>query len=157
MATRTGYIEMEMATNDKMHKMTWFATDAGCQMTTELIEKNIEDRGWGTSALKYGAVDILTGEFYKNTEDLAVPANNCPTSVSRDIEMATIGRSTVYINVYGNTQLSTGNALQIAAGDKGRGKGLAGGGAQIVYDIRARGEGTGGSVARILQRWRHLI
>lgn len=156
-ATRIGYIEMDTATNDKVHKMTWFATDAGCQATTQLIEQNIEERGFGAAPVKYGAIDILTGDFYNNTPNSAAPAQNCPTAANRDIEMSDVGQSIVYVKVYGNTELSTGNALQIAAGDKGRGKGLAGGGAQIIYDIRSRGQGPADSQARILLRWRHLI
>ena len=63
-----------------------------------------------------------------------------------------------YTNViaYGLTTLSTGSAVQMAAGYDGKGKGAASGGGKIVYQIDSRFNGERDSYA-IKLRWRHLI
>ena len=159
LSIQTSTIEQRIATHDKFGKMTWFATDGDIQMTTELIEQNIEERGFGASepvAWGNGPVTVFTSEFWKN-EESSVCSDNLPTATNRDLQDNHLGQSTTSIKVYGNRQLSTGNALQISAGDKGRGKGAAGGGAYIIYDIRGSGVGQDKGQAKILQRWRHVI
>lgn len=159
LASRTAFIEQRITSHDKTHKMTWFATDGNVQMTTELIEQNIEERGFGPTepvAWGNGPVTVFSSEFWKN-EESSVCSDNLPTTTNRDVQDSHLGQSTTYIKVYGNRRLSTGNALQISAGDKGRGKGAAGGGAYIIYDIRGLGIGPDNSQAKILQRWRHVI
>lgn len=159
LASRTAFIEQRITSHDKTYKMTWFATDGNVQMTTELIEQNIEERGFGPTepvAWGDGPVTVFTSAFWKN-EESSVCADNQPSMTNRDIQDNHLGQTTTFIKVYGNRRLSTGNALQISAGDKGRGKGAAGGGAYIIYDIRGMGIGPDHSQARILQRWRHVI
>ncbi len=155
MAVRTGTTELDVAANDKFHKMVFFAADGANEMTTQLVEQNIEERGFSTST--WGTVTVLTGGFFNNTEDTAVPGNNIPSETNRDLEVPGMGESTVYLKVYGNSALSTGSALQIAAGYEGIGKGVAGGGAQIVYEIRSLATGPSRSLSRIWLRWRHLL
>ena len=154
MAIRTGTTELDVATNDKFHKVAFFAADGSNDMVTELIGQNIEERGFTTSI--YGKTNVVSPNFFSNTED-PTPINNRPTDANFDIEVPRIANSRVYLKVYGNTRLSTGSALQIAAGYDGMGKGLAGGGAQIVYEIRSLAEGPAQSIARIWLRWLQLI
>lgn len=156
-AIRTSSLDVKIAANDKFHKMTFYAADGGAQMTTELIEQNIEERGFGEGPVMREDVKVITGDFYLNEEDTMMCSNNDPSETNRDIEAPDMGQGTVYIKAYGNTKLSTGSALQISAGDKGRGKGLSGGGAQIVYDIRGFGKGLSNSESRVLVRWVHLL
>jgi Tfp pilus assembly protein PilX len=153
-AIMTASTDLDVAANDKYHKMTFFAADGADEMTTELIEQNIEERGFSTAT--WGNVNILTGSFYANSED-PTPALNVPSDTNRDVEVANLGSSKVYLRVYGNSALSTGSALQITAGYEGLGKSVSGGGAQIVYDIRSLANGPAQSEARIKLRWRHLI
>lgn len=158
MAVRTGSTELDVAANDKFHKVVFFAADGANEMTTELIEQNIEVRGFGTATWgDSGEVAILNGDFYANAEDTMIPANNIPSETNRDIEVPDMGDSSVYLRVYGNSALSTGSALQIAAGYEGIGKSVAGGGARIVYEIRSLATGPASSRARIWLRWRHLL
>jgi hypothetical protein len=161
-ATRTSNMELQIATNEKVHKMTWFATDAVCdELSTELIEQNIEQRGFGSQAppFEYGASEnlmVYTSELFMNTEG-ATCASNVPEEDNRDIAVSGLGQSVVSVRIYGNTELSSGNAIQLPEGYHGRGKGLAGGGAQIVYVIRGLGRGAVNSEARIAAGWRHVI
>ncbi|MFH0727568.1 MAG: PilX N-terminal domain-containing pilus assembly protein [Pseudomonadota bacterium] len=155
MAIQTSSTELDVAANDKFHKMAFFAADGASEMTTELIEQNIEERGFPSAT--WGTASILKLDFYTNAENTIDPTQNKPSETNRDIEVPGIGGSNTYIKVYGDSALSTGSALQIAAGYEGLGKASAGGGAMIVYDIRSLAIGPSRSMARISPRWRHLL
>jgi hypothetical protein len=155
MAMHTGSMELDGASNYKFHQIAFFAADGACDMTTELIGKNIETRGFATS--KYGKTLVKTPDFFSNAED-PVPNNNKPDEINHDIEVPNLGDSkVVYLKVYGNTRLGAGSALQMAAGYDGVGKSLAGGGAQIVYEIRSSASGPSNSQSRIWLRWLQMI
>jgi hypothetical protein len=157
MAIRTSTTELDVATNDKCYKTVFFAADGACDMTTELVGQNIVERGF--SASSYGKTNVNSSslDFFSNEEDELTPANNVPTKDNYDVEVPDLGGNRVHLKVYGNTRLSTGSALQIAAGYDGMGKGLAGGGAQIVYEIRSRATGPCNGLARVWWRWLQLI
>lgn len=157
LATRSALIEQQVATNDKVHKMTWHATDAVTDgLMPELIEQNIAQRGFGsqTPPITYGNstnLGIYTSEFYLN-ETCAVPSET-----NRDVEMAGLSQTTIGVSVFGVTSLSPGNAIQLPEGYHGRGKGLAGGGAQLQFVIRGLGRGADNSQSRVSSGWRHVI
>lgn len=163
-ATRTANIELRIATHDKTHKMTWFATDGTIEgLVPELMEQAIEEALTGEDILEEviqvdtDVVSAPNPTFYLN-EDTRVCATSLPTPDSNDIVLsaAAMGGTDVYVRVYGDTEFSPGNALQLPEGYHGRGKGLAGGGAMIIYNIRGQGISTD-SEARLLSRWRHII
>lgn len=155
-AMRTSTMDVTSSTNFKFDKMVTYATDGATQMAAELLEQNIEERGFDNPTMRE-SVQVDNPDFYFNEEDTVTPSMNCPSDTNRDIAAPNLGMGSVNIKVYGDTRLSTGNALQIAAGDKGRGKGLAGGGAWIVYEIRSRGRGPNQSSASVNIRWIHVI
>jgi len=157
-AIRTSNIELLIAGNDARHKITFYAADGGTETGIELVEQNIEERSFGSSCV-WGATNIIIPNFWENIEDTdgLPPDNNIPTVTNRDVQIPNIGGGDVYLKMYGNTQLSTGNALQIAAGYEGMGKGSAGGGAFIVYDVRSFASAPMNSQARVRQKWLHLI
>jgi len=157
-ASRTSTIELLIAGNDVRHKISFYAADGGTETGIELVEQNIEERSFGTSTV-WGATNIIIPNFWENIEDTdgLPPDNNIPTVTNRDVQIPNIGGGDVYLKMYGNTQLSTGNALQIAAGYEGMGKGSAGGGAFIVYDVRSFASAPMNSQARVRQKWLHLI
>jgi hypothetical protein len=154
MAIQTGSTELDVATNDKFHKIAFFAADGANEMTTEMIGQNVWERGFATST--YGKTNVVSQDFFRNVED-AEPEKNIPSEDNHDIEVPDLANNRVYLRVYGNTQLSTGSALQLAAGYDGIGKGLAGGGARIIYEIRSLANGPANSIARIWLRWLQLI
>jgi PilX N-terminal len=170
-AMRTSSVDMDIAASDKCSKETWWATDGGNQMTTELLERNIEDRGQGPdwtsgSYGPTGQVAVFTPDFYLNEKDMNICLNNVPSKTNRDVKVPNdtgglsannYGDTEVYIRVYGATGYSPGAALDQTSGYDGRAKSAAGGGAQIIYNIRGFGDGAGSCEARILQVWRHLI
>jgi hypothetical protein len=152
LSTRTATIELQVASHDKLHKMTWYATEDVCDgLAPELIEQNIESRGFGSQAppFNYGPTTDLwihNSEFYLNE-----------VCAGGDVQMDSLSETRVVAAIFGDTTLSPGNAIQLPEGYHGRGKGLAGGGAQIVYTISGLGNGPAKSQARVVTGWRHLI
>ncbi|MFC1837405.1 hypothetical protein ACFLYW_01830, partial [Thermodesulfobacteriota bacterium] len=55
------------------------------------------------------------------------------------------------------TRFSTGSAIQMAAGYEGLGKGSAGGGASIIYDVYAMRYGERNSAALHYIQWIHKL
>lgn len=154
MAIRTGTTELEVAANDKCHKIVFFAADGADEMVTEMIGQNIEMRGFETST--YGQTNIASPDFFNNMP-AALPADNAPSETNYDIEVPYFGESRVYLRVYGLTGQGIGASLIQYAGYDGMAKGMAGGGAKIVYEIRSLAKGPCNGIARIWLRWLQLI
>jgi Tfp pilus assembly protein PilX len=152
-ASRTSEIDLQIAGNEKFQKMAFYAADGGTEAGIELLEQNIELRGF--SAVPVGSAPQGDGNllFYRNTNS----GNTTPASSNFDVQIPNVASGDVYLRTYGNTQLSTGSALQIAAGYEGKGKALGGGGAFVVYDIRSFAQGPSNSQSRVKLRWRHII
>jgi len=154
----TSTIEIQIAGNDRLHKMAFFAADGGTEGGIELLEQNIEEGGFDNENL--GSVQIFYQDagnnslrFYTNTD----ATNPTPSSTNYDVSILGVGQNSVYLRIYGNTSLSTGSALQLASGYEGKGKGVAGGGGYVAYDVRGRSEGPSDSSSTVLHRWRHLL
>lgn len=149
-------LELSIAGNEKAHKMSFHAADAGNELSKELIEESIEERGWKneTATTKtIGQVTIQNKDFWLNPD---LPAAVTPSSTNRDAALA-FDRGQTYLRVGTNSQLSSGGAIQMAAGYEGMGKGAAGGGAWLIYDVRSRHEGVNDSEAQVRGQWRHVL
>lgn len=162
-AIRIGTSNLDQAAYDKFHKMNFFKTDADTELVSEMIEQNIEQRGFGDASppIGYGndgSISVYKSDFYLNTEDPTC-AVNIPTETNRDIQVTNSSDETneSFIRVYGDRQFNPGSGIEIAAGYHGRGKGAASGGVQIIYTIRAYGKGMGSSQTRLSLRWRHVM
>jgi len=153
-ATTNTSIELQIAGNEKHHKMAFYAAEGGTETGIELLEQNIDLRGFSSSTI--GTATIYTADFYGN-EESATESDNIPSETNRDAMIPNLGRGNAYLKVYGDAELSTGNALQIAAGYEGTGKGVAGGGAYLVYKIRSFASGPANSQSLVSLRWLHLI
>ncbi len=153
-ASRNTEVELQIAGNQKFHQMAFYAADAGPQAGIEILEVNIEERGFSGP---YGGGSAPQGSgtlnFFANVDS----GNTTPAVNNFDINLNDVGSCEVYMRVYGDTGLSTGSALQLASGYEGKGKALGAGGAFIVYDIRSLAEGPVNSEARVCLKWRHMI
>jgi hypothetical protein len=61
------------------------------------------------------------------------------------------------IKIGGNTKLTAGAAIQMAAGYEGMGKGLGLGGAVLTYDITVLQMGQQGSISKIFVQYGHVL
>ena len=155
----TSTTEMKTATNDVQHKIAFYIAEGGLDVASELLEQNLccpsgftedeEDLGEAT----IGITRTTALDFWKNT------TMSDPSDANRDLFFPNNYGSAPHTNITmaGNTILGMGSALQMAAGYEGKGKGAAGGGGHIVYDIHAQHLGRGNSISELMVQWRHVI
>lgn len=169
-ATTTSNIETQIAGNEESYKTSFFASDGGGEAGCELIEQNIELAGFaasdGLGTNTRGHIEV--GRMDK-PKRMAVPAPlfymkqgppRMPSDQERDVYFpgnyaGNMPHTNLTIN--GNTTLSTGNALQMIAGYEGIGKGSAGGGGHMVFDVLSGHKGTNNSDVTIRVQWRHVL
>lgn len=158
-ATTNTDLELKMSGNEKSHKITFYGADAGNEVSKELIEQAIEARGWknesGTSKT-LGQITIDNKDFWLNPDLDPDPAVDSPSSANYDAKL-TIGTGQNYLRVGTNGELSSGGAVQMAAGYEGVGKGAAGGGAWLIYDVRSRQEGMNNGRSQVKGEWLHVL
>jgi len=175
-ATTTTTFELQIAGNDKLFKRAFYSADGATEMGGELIEQNIEDRDWekvdGSGDLSPAGVDIdnTSNFYYRGNVKIAHQnpymnrqpvENGTPSDANRDAVYPRDATDGIppYTNIkaVGNTTLSTGSAVQLIAGYEGKGKGAAGGGAWITYDVRAQRRDLRKTEVRIRLGWRHVL
>jgi hypothetical protein len=147
-ATNTSTIEILISGNDKVHKMAFHQADGGTEVGIELVEQSWASAGFDNNQI--GAVNATNLNLYMNG------TSNMPSDSNRDAHYGGNGTHT-NLTVGGNPELSTGSAMQMAAGYEGIGKGTAGGGGKIVYDIWSQHIGVANSEVMILLQWMHVM
>lgn len=165
-ASRTADIELRIATHDKVHKMTWFATDAAIEgVVPELVEQALEMRLSEEDMenieeliqIRTDVLSITHPRFFLNEPSTC--ELNVPTRDNADIVLAAeaLGHADVHVRVYGPTMAMGGGSLLMVEGYHGEGKGAASGGTMILYTLRGFGMGESNSQARLANQWRHVI
>jgi len=158
-ATNTSTIEILISGNDKVHKMAFHQAEGGTEVGRELLEQNIAcPTGFKNEPIDIGNTRIEKKDFWQNESN----ATTCsyPSDSNRDIHMPANATSTdahTNIKLYGVTELSTGTAIQMAAGYEGKGKGAATGGGHIVYDLCSQRRGQASCESCIAIQYRHVI
>lgn len=175
MASTSSRIETQIATNDVLYKRAFYSADGGTEITREMIEQNLScSGGFPSSALTSG--ELVLGSGTDETKlrvvdpafayESSAPSNPFPNDSQRDLWLVGPGYTlssddaTPHTNVvaFGQTSLSIGSAIQMAAGYEGKGKGAGGAGAEIDYEIHSRHEYRArNSDSYIMVEYRHLI
>ncbi len=164
----TSTIEIKIASNDKVYKQTFYEADGGTEVGRELLEQNIACAiGFPIDDYYIGAASpflkVSKKDFYLNTNE---PTGDYPSATDWDFYYPDTDNTDggedfsvphTKVKAFGNTELSTGSAIQMAAGYEGKGKSAAGGGAQIVYDLYSRHQGKQSSQSTIMINYRHII
>jgi hypothetical protein len=149
----SSYTESNIAGQDVRYKMAFYRADGGTQLAAELLEQDANcAAGFATSTI--GDVAVEVPDFWLNL------SADKPSDTNRDFYFPSgysTGQPHTNITVGGNTTLSAGGAIQMAAGYEGKGKGAAAGGAYIAYDIISGHIGTFNSRAVVRLQWRHVI
>ena len=166
MATRSTTTEVMIASNDMRFKETFYIADGATDLGSELLEQNIACPT-GFNNLSRGApglIEVQTADFWRN---MAVPATT-PSDTNRDFYISPDPNNPlgagyagtaprINVRMAGNTQFSTGSALQVAAGYEGKGKATGAGGAYIVYDQYTQHIGRFNTQSIVRVQWRHVI
>ena len=149
----SSFTETRIAGHDVRYKMAFYRADGGTELAAELLEQNAACAvGFANSTIGDVAVDVPN--FWLNLSATK------PTDSNRDFHFPSgysPGEPHTNMTVGGNTALSTGGAIQMAAGYEGKGKASAAGGAHIAYDIVSGHVGTFNSQAMVRLQWRHVV
>lgn len=154
-------LELSIAGNEKAHDMAFYFAEGGNEVSKELVEVAIEERGWlsksGTE-ITLDKVTVTDKDFFLSNQNIVAssyyPDPSTPAYIDATVDFGT-GTTGLLFDV--NTGLSSGGALQMIAGYEGKGKGSASGGAWAIYDIRSQHDGPNNSRARVWSQWLHLL
>jgi Tfp pilus assembly protein PilX len=147
-ASTISNIEVQVAGNEKFYKIAFYAADGGTEAGSELLEKNIEVRTFPSQpyTLPSSTVTVNDSNFWSQVTQ---PSGNTATV---GLPVGAVG-----LKIWGNSQLSSGGAIQLIAGYEGKGKGSGGGGAYTVHNVRSMSSSVAASGATVEVLWRHLI
>jgi Tfp pilus assembly protein PilX len=172
LSSQTSTTETKISRNERLYKVSFYEAEGGTEAGVELLEENIDQRGFCTGlaansicSIRGMGIDTEVSQdpsltFFMNS---ALAANVKPSSSpsNRDAYIQRGSNSTTppitNLSIGGNAGLSTGGAIQMVAGYEGKGKGAAGGGAWVTYDVRSRHQNVDNSEATINLRWRHVM
>ncbi len=169
-ATTTSDTEINIAANDRLHKLAFYNADGMTNVGTELLELNIacpegfteDPPGSGQVVIENNTMVVSQLMFWDKELDMTVPDYPTPYLPSDSNRVAYdpngyVNQPHTNLNIVGKPVFSTGSAIQIAAGYEGKGKGAAGSGAYVAYDIYAQYVGTQNSQSIVGLEWAHLI
>jgi hypothetical protein len=170
--TNTTVTEIQIAGNDKLQKQTFTQADGGTEAGSNLLEENIScpDGFSGPAPLQIGGAEItansLTGvtgaklNFWQNEIDPASLTTPIPypSDTQRHIRIPNNDAAPhTNLHFFGNSALSTGNAIQMIAGYEGTGYSAATGGGQLVTNVDSQHIGLNNSESAVRVLWRHVI
>ena len=85
------------------------------------------------------------------------PVAPYPSDTERDVLINTAAGTRTNLSIFGATAFGVGSAIQMAAGYEGKGKGAAGGGVSLLYEIHSQHLGLAKSESVVAIHWRHNI
>jgi len=163
----TSMFEEQIAGNDWSAKRTFYKSDGGTELGSELLEYNFScgplTSGKITSKMKIDTANIFhnqsepTAYFPSDTaRDVCWPSANAVSPALADCALSSTAEHT-NLSIFGKITYNKGAAIQMAAGYEGKGKGAAGGGAAYIHEIHSQNLGTRGNEAVVRVKWRHVI
>ena len=152
----TSNMEVQIATNDKVHKMAFYAADGGSELGTELLELNIAcASGFASDDLPITTdITVVDRDFWMQT---VAPVVDYPSDTERDVLIDNAAGTHTNLSIFGVTAFGVGGAIEMAAGYEGKGKGAAGGGVSLLYQIFSQHLGLADSESVVAIEWRHNI
>lgn len=177
-ALNTTTIELQIAGNEKVHKETFYAAEAGAELGIEVMMQNLScpdgfaSSGSDSSGVIIDNLDGMTRVYERGGNSLILYQEVSPTiaevcavnsisdtsgnfeDIAFPITNLTTGVQASYLYVGGQTEMGFGSSLQMAAAYEGKGKSAAGGGVFKVYDIYSKHEGRNNSQSIVQLGWR---
>jgi hypothetical protein len=160
-AISTSNMEVQIATNDEIHKISFYAADSGSDLGTELVELNIAcPSGFANDNLAIGTIKVIDKDFWMQTEEPKDGANNVvsyPSDIERDVLIGEDSGNHTNLSIFGQTSFGVGGAIEMAAAYEGKGKAAASGGASLDYRIFSQHLGYANSESIVAIQWQHVI
>jgi len=174
--TTNSTVEIKISGNQRNKAVSFNNADVGTGITPEIIEQNIEaafwnnsDNGWDATHTPNEAYLFLTADNDGDgTNDLTIFVNEDPnlsnehkiafaaidTPLTRAVEIA--GEVNTGVDVDKNGGLAAGNAIQMAAGYEGVGKGAGAGGYHAYYLCESSGSSGNNTTTAAEIYYRHV-
>ena len=159
MSTDTS-MDVRIAGYQKYKAVSFGYAESAVNAGTEILEDNIYESGWSGTDFPYpnlsgqyvpaGGITILgstNGSFYLN--DNLGPTPTRTLAMTGDIQAGVVVQRLV-------TKPGPGGASQMAAGYEMLGKGAAGGGIHVIYNLEAEGTGAGQARSDVGMHYRHV-
>jgi len=160
-AISTSNMEVQIATNDEIHKITFYAADGGAELGTELAELNVAcPAGFASDNLVIGDITIIDRDFWMQNGKPVDGANNVvpyPSDTERDIRIDDDAGNHTNLSIYGQTAFGVGGAIEMAAAYEGKGKAAASGGVTLDYQIYSQHLGYANSESIVALHWQHVV
>lgn len=160
-AIRTSNTEVQIATNDEIHKMTFYGADGGAELGTELVELNIAcPSGFASDGLAIGAINVIDRDFWMQQGEPKDGSNNVvpyPSDTERDVRLGLDADNHTNLSVFGQTAFGIGGAIEMAAAYEGKGKAAASGGITLNYQIFSQHLGFANSESIVALHWQHVV
>jgi hypothetical protein len=152
-AISTSNMEVQIATNDGIHKMTFYSADGGADLGSELVELNIAcPSGFASDNLAIGDINIIDRDFW-----LQKTATDDPTDTDRDVRIGDDAGNHTNLSISGDTAFGVGGAIEMAAAYEGKGKAAASGGVTLDYEIYSKHLGYAHSESVVMLHWQHVV
>jgi hypothetical protein len=160
-AISTSTMEVQIATNDEIHKMAFYAADGGADLGTELVELNIAcPTGFTSDDLAISYINIIDKDFWMQQDEPRDGANNVvpyPTDAERDVLIGDDSDNHTNLAIFGQTAFGVGGAIEMAAAYEGKGKAAASGGVSLEYKIFSQHIGYANSESIVAIHWQHVV
>jgi len=160
-AISTSNMEVQIATNDEIHKMTFYAADSGADLGTELVELNIAcPNGFAIDDLAIGDITVIDRDFWMQEDEPVDGANEVvpyPSDTERDIRIDDAAGGHTNLTIFGQTAYGIGGAIEMAAAYEGKGKAAASGGVTLEYEIYSQHQGYANSESVVMLYWQHVV
>ncbi len=156
-AISSSNMEVQISTNDEIHKMTFYAADGGADLGTELVELNIAcPTGFTNDNLAIDTINVIDKDFWMQQPDQnnVVPL---PSDTERDVRIGDDSDNHTNLSIAGQTAFGVGGAIEMAAAYEGKGKAAASGGVTLDYQIYSQHLGYANSESLVALRWQHVV
>ncbi len=149
----TTSVEVEIAGNEKFHKMAFYNADSGVYMSPKIISRAIEAGGdpVEASVTMYGVGTVVSAGNAFYNEIMGFVASDAQD----DLEYTLVDQQVGVDIVRFSTDILAGGGAEFAAGSAGVGSGSTGGIA-INYNITSTGSAPGNSTSTISARYRKV-
>jgi hypothetical protein len=156
-AISSSNMEVQIATNDEIHKITFYAADGGADLGTELLELNIAcPTGFANDNLAIDTIIVTDKDFWMQQPDEndEVPL---PSDTERDVLIGDNAGNHTNLSIAGETGFGVGAAIEMAAAYEGKGKAAASGGVTLDFQIISQHLGYANSESMIALHWQHVV